>query len=72
MWETINYSKLGYFEGVLVQLCGFLGGWEGCLNQFEVICLGFLIKGLLVYLKSNDIDCYTYVFNVCFSFIVAF
>ena len=28
LWETTNCSKLGYFEGVLAQLCGFLGGWE--------------------------------------------
>ena len=29
LWETTNSSKLGLSEGVLAQLCGFLGGWEG-------------------------------------------
>ena len=33
---------------------------------------GFLLKGLLVYLKVNDVDYYDCVFNVCFPFIVAF
>ena len=28
LWETINCSKLGYFMGVLAELCGFLGGWK--------------------------------------------
>ena len=52
----------------------FLGAGKGFLNWFRVTCWGggFLLKGLLVYLKSNDVDCYDYVFNVCFPFIVAF
>ena len=28
LWEITNCSKLGYFEGVLAQFCGFLGGWR--------------------------------------------
>ena len=48
LWETANCSKLGLSKGFPAQLCGFLGVGKGSLYWFKVICLGFLIKGLLV------------------------
>ena len=51
---------------------GFLRVGKGSFSWFKVPYWGFLIKGLWVYLKSNDVDCYDYVFNVCLLFIVAF
>ena len=45
---------------------------KGLLISLGLLVGGFLLKGLLVYLKLNDADYYDYAFNVCFSFIVAF
>ena len=49
LWETTNCSKLGYFMGVLAELCGFLGGGKGSLSWFKFAYWGFLLKGLIIH-----------------------